>query len=61
MTTLKASDFLRQVHASNTVISDPPVRVVDMDGNEFDVFGVVASSLHGGEIRICVEPATKHE
>jgi len=59
---MQAEQFLAQVREATgyETRTDQPVRVIDGDGNEYDVFSVVASTQHGGEIRICVEPTT-HE
>ncbi|MFD5451655.1 MULTISPECIES: hypothetical protein [Streptomyces] len=58
MATLSAETVLEQLREATgfETRADRPVRVVDMDGNEYDVSQVIASTQHGGEVRICVEP-----
>jgi hypothetical protein len=55
--TLGAEAFLAQFDAAVSSEKEPdrPVRVVDTDGNEYDISQVLASTQHGGEVRIIVE------
>lgn len=55
---MEASEFLAQVREATSFETrgELPVRVIDGEGQTFDVFSVIASTQHGGELRICVEP-----